>query len=114
MTTHDITHFQPGRAGGGIARRNDRALARQLVGLDRSRTYGLARIEASAQLEAARTHAVGYVGQQAMQATAMVSQLEGQLGQLCPLAVARLQAIADVTAMTMVGVVMDAGRRLGQ
>ena len=46
---------------------------------------------------------IGFVGQQAMQAVTMVSQLEGQLGQACPLAVTRLQGIADITALSMPG-----------
>lgn len=95
-----------------LVRSPGRALARQAAALDHCRQLGLARIEAQAQLEAARAHAVGYVGQQAMQAVAMVSQLEGQLGTMCPLAVTRLQGIADVTAMAIAQVVMDTGRRL--
>lgn len=92
--------------------RQDRALARSLGCLERSKTLGLARVESAAQLEAARAHAVGYVGQQAMQAVTMVSQLEGQLGTMCPLAVTRLQGIADITAMSIANVVMDAARKL--
>lgn len=100
--------------GSAVARRQDRALARQLAGMDRSTSYSLARLEHQAQVEAAKAHAVGYVGQQAMQAITMVSQLEGQLGQACPLAVTRLQGIADMTALAISQVVADSARRLGR
>lgn len=74
---------------------------------------GLARLEVQAQMESAKAHAVGYVGQQAMQAVTMVSQMEGQLGQACPLAVSRLQGIADMTALAIAQVVADSARKLG-
>lgn len=98
--------------GGLIQSRDERVLSRQLAHLERGRTVGIARLEVAAQVEAARVHAVGYVGQQAMQSVAMVSQLEGQLGQICPLAVSRLQGIADITALSIAQVVSDAHRRL--
>lgn len=101
-----------GSSGRAVGRREDRVLARQLDVLDRTQTYYLARIEAQAQLEAAKAHAVGFVGQQAMQAVTMVSQLEGQLGTVCPLAVTRLQGIADLTALSIAQVVSDTARRL--
>jgi hypothetical protein len=109
--TGSLVHVPTG-SGRALARREDRALARQLDGLGRSTSVGLARIEAQAQLEAARAHAVGYVGQQAMHAVTMVSQLEGQLAQACPLATTRLQGVADMTALSIAQVVADAARRL--
>lgn len=72
----------------------------------------MAVLEARARIEAARAQAIGYVGQQAMQAVAMVSQMEGQLAQLCPLATTRLQGIADMTAFSIAQVVGDTVRRL--
>jgi hypothetical protein len=96
------------------ARRADRALAHQLDGLERNKALGLARIEQRAQIEAAKAHAVGYVGQQGMQAVAMLSQMEGQLGQACPMAVTRLQGIADMTALSIAQVVADSARRMNQ
>lgn len=72
----------------------------------------VATLEAKAQVESTRIHAVGYVGQQALQAVAMVSQLEGQLAQICPLATTRLQGIADMTALAIAQTVGDASRRL--
>lgn len=100
-------------SGSFLDKREDRALSRLLTSLERSKAVGLARIEQQAQLEAAKAHAVGYVGSQAMQAIAMVSQMEGQLGQACPLAVTRLQGLADITALAMANVVSDAARKIG-
>lgn len=100
--------------GGLVARRDDRAVARAVSGLQRSTEIGLARLEHQAQIESAKAHAVGYVGQQAMQAVTMVSQLEAQLGQACPMAVSRLQGIADMTALSIAQVVADSARKLGR
>ena len=47
-----------------------------------------------------------------MQANALVSQLEGQLAQLVPLATTRLQAIGDMTALATVEIVQDTVRRI--
>ena len=99
-------------SGGFFDRRDDRILGRAIAGYERTKAVGLARIEQQAQIEAAKAHAVGYVGQQAMHAVTMVSQLEGQLGQACPLAVTRLQGIADMTALSIAQVVGDAARKI--
>lgn len=99
---------------GRAERHQDKAVSRALSGLERSTTVGLAKIEQQAQLETAKVHAVGYVGQQAMQAVTMVSQLEAQLGQACPLAVTRLQGLADMTALSMAQTVADASRKIGR
>lgn len=95
-------------------RRQSRAVTRQIGGLESSKAVGLARVEVQAELEAAKVHAIGYVGQQAMQAVTMVSQLEQQLGSACPLAVTRLQGIADMTALSVAQVVADSTRKIGR
>jgi hypothetical protein len=110
--TSDIIPVSSGITNYGT-RREDRALSRHLTGLERQKSVGLARIELQAELLAAKAHAIGYVGQQAMQAVTMVSQMEGQLGQACPLAVTRLQGIADMTALSIAQVVADSARRIG-
>ena len=107
-----MSDLSPMRYGAISMTRDDRVAMRQLATIDRSKQLRLARLEAQAQTEAARSHAVGYVGQQAMQAVAMVSQMEGQLGMMCPLAVSRLQGIADITALSIAHVVGEASRRL--
>lgn len=103
----------PSNSSSSLTAGRSRTTSRQITALDRAREVGLARIETRAQLEAAKAHAVGYIGQQAMQAVAMVSQTEQQLATMCPLAVTRLQAIADVTSMAIADVVMNARRHLG-
>jgi hypothetical protein len=89
-----------------------RTVSRALASIDRNKQLKLADIEARAELEAARAHAVGYVGQQAMHSVAMLSQLEGQLANICPLATTRLQGIADIAALGIAQVVVDSARRL--
>lgn len=102
----------PSGLTGAVERREDRALSRQLGSLDRSKSLAIARVEAGAQVAAARVHALGYVGQQGLQAVALLSQMEGQLGVVVPLAVTRLQAVADMTALTIAQEVGDTPRRL--
>jgi len=99
---------------GALERREDRALSRKLSALDRRRILTMADIEVKAQSQAARAHAVAYVGEQAMQTVAMLSQLEGQLGQICPLAVTRLQGIADMASLGIAEVVANAVREVSQ
>lgn len=103
----------PSRSLSGLVeRRESGVLRRNMAGLERSKVLGMARIEVQAELQATKVHAIGYVGQQAMQAVTMVSQLEGQLGQACPLAVTRLQGIADMTALSMAQVVAETTRKI--
>ncbi len=96
-----------------LSKREERTLGRQFSRLEQHRAVGMARIETQAQMESAKVHAIGYVGQQAMQAVTMVSQMEGQLGAACPLAVTRLQGIADMTALSIAQVVADTARKIG-
>jgi hypothetical protein len=74
----------PTGVGALVERKADRLARKQVEQLQRTKRVGLARLEMQAQLESARAQAVGYVGQQAMQTVAMVSQLEGQLGCCLP------------------------------
>jgi hypothetical protein len=108
------TEVAPTGVGALVERKADRLARKQVEQLQRTKRVGLARLEVQAQLESARAQAVGYVGQQAMQTVTMVSQLEGQLGAACPLAVSRLQGIADMTALSLAEVVSDAARKMGR
>ena len=92
----------------------DRQTNRQLTRLGHSTDLAIASVESKAQIEAAKVHAVSYVGSQAMHAVAMVSQLEYQLGQTCPMAVTRLQGIADITALSVAEVVAGSVRRIAR
>lgn len=109
-----MSNLIPSNGGSFADRREDKVVSRTLTGLERTKAVGMARIEVQAELEATKVHAIGYVGQQAMQAVTMVSQMEGQLGQACPLAVTRLQGLADMTALSMAQVVADAARKIGR
>lgn len=103
-----------GRGGDHLDRRGDAALARQLGALDRATEFGLARVEAQAQIEAHRVKAVGHVAQHGMQAVAMVSQLEAQLCQAVPHAAGRIQAIANTATLGVVNVITDATYRISK
>ena len=100
------------RYGGGLARRESRAVSRQLAQMGTRAQIALGRIEIEADLQAARVHSVAYVGKQAMQATAIVSELEGQLGQMVPRAKGRLQGIADITTLGLAEIVADTVRKV--
>jgi hypothetical protein len=102
----------PSPGDGLVATRGGRAASRF-----EQRTYvqtrmALAQIEQAADLQAARVEAVAYVGKQGMQAVAFVSQVEQQLAQLVPLATGRLQALADITALSVAEVVGDTVRKV--
>jgi hypothetical protein len=98
--------------GGGLAKRQSRALSRELSRLDSHGRYELARIGQEADLQAERIAAVGYVGKRAMHEMAMVSQLEVQLSSLVPAATCRLQGLGDLTALAMADVVGETVRRV--
>ncbi len=73
-----------------------------------------AQIQDEAELQVERVQAVGYVGQQGMQVVALVSQMEGNLANLVPLATSRLQAIGDIVALEVADVVSQTPRRVGR
>ncbi len=101
------------QTGHGLATRaNDRSVERFAGRVDANARKQLAIMGAEADLQVARVQAVGYVGQQAMQSVAMVSQLEGQLSELVPLATSRLQAIADMTALATAEVVASTVKKV--
>ena len=59
----------------------------------------ITRIQHNAVVTTARVQAQAWVGREALFAVADLSELEGQLGALCPLAVSRLEAIANMTTL---------------
>jgi hypothetical protein len=94
--------------------RQSGSTGRALSRLDERTQFGLAEIEAQAELQAARTAAVGYVAKRAMQEVAMLSQMELQLATLVPLATGRLQAIGDMAALEAAEIVGDTVRRVSR
>lgn len=93
-------------------RRGLRRAERALVCIGTQTQVGLAQIESEAELQMGRLLAVSYIGKRAMHEVAMVSQLEGQLAALVPLAASRLQAIGDIVALEAADVVADTVRRV--
>ena len=100
--------------GGGLSRFEDRSSIRSLSRLEADTEIRLARIEQQAMQQVAKVDAVAYVGRSGMQAVAVVSQFEQQLGTMCPMAVTRLQGIADMTALGVAEVVADTVRRVSR
>ncbi len=101
----------PSNGSFGLSR-DERSTNRALSRLRANTNVQIARLECAAEVEAVRVCAVGYVGKRALQEVTVLSQLEAQLATMCPMAVSRLQAIGDMTALAMADVVMDAVRRM--
>jgi hypothetical protein len=98
--------------GGGLAKRDSRAVRAELSRLDAHGRVELARINQQADLQAERIAAVGYVGKRAMHEVAMLSQLEVQLCTVVPAATGRLQGMGDLAALVMADVVTETVRRV--
>lgn len=84
-----------------------RRVSRGLSQLDGQAVLEHARIEQLAELQAAKVEAAAQVGGRAMQAVAVVTQLEQQLAQTVPLATSRLQAIGDIVSLAATEIVID-------
>jgi hypothetical protein len=74
----------------------------------------LGHVEMEADLQVARVHGLAHVGKQALFAVSMVSELEGQLGQMAPEARDRLAGIADITAFGIAELVAETPRRVSR
>jgi len=105
-----MSNIQPYRPSTLETRRVNKGLARLAV--DTGLT--IAGTEAKAEIEAAVIDGIAYVGQRAMQDVALLTQMEQQLASAVPLATSRLQAIGDMTALSMADVVAGTSRRLGR
>jgi hypothetical protein len=106
-----MSNIEPYQPRSGLASRSvHRAVAR----VQGQGSVRLARLETEAELQAAKAHAVAYVGRVAMQDVALLSQVEQQLAQAVPHASGRLAAIADLTAVALSEVVGDTVHRIGR
>ncbi len=105
---HDLSPYEPPN----LPRREDRDFKRSLARLDGRGRLELASIEQAAHLQAARVAAIGHVGKRAMHELTLVSQLEHGLSRLAPAASDRLQALADLTAISMAEVVSQTGQQV--
>lgn len=97
---------------GSPARRVSRQVTKCVAQIDAGTHVQLARIDSTAELQAAKVDAIASVSRKAMQAVALLTQMESQLAQAVPHASGRLAAIADLTAVAMNEVVVDASRRV--
>jgi hypothetical protein len=95
-----------------LTMRRVRGVGRELTTIDAQTEVAIAHVDSTSDVEAAKVDAVGSVGKRAMWIVADVSQVEQQLSQLVPLAVSRLQAIGDVTAITAAEIVADLSGKL--
>lgn len=103
--SNELETFRP---TGGLQRRVQRELQNMTVetGIESRR------IDAKAEIEAARVSAIASVSQRAMQEVAMVTKLERDLAETVPAAVGRLTSIGDMTQVAMGSTVMNAARRM--
>lgn len=67
----------------------------------------LSRLQQATIIQTARVQAQAYLGREAMFAVADISELEGQLATLCPIATTRLEMIANMTALSIARTVSD-------
>lgn len=72
----------------------------------------VANLAAEAHVETAKLDAIDHVTQRAMQGTAMLAQLEGQLAEAVPAAAFRLGQIGQAHTLTMIGEIHSFGRGL--
>lgn len=98
--------------GGMLAKRESRAVGRELSRLEGRGRLEMARINQQGDLQAERLAAIGYVGKRAMHEVTLLSQLEVQLSMLVPSASPRLVAIGDITALAMADVVAETVRKV--
>lgn len=97
------------RPSAGVQRR----VRRELTNLTVETGLAVRRVDARAEIEAAKVSAIASIGQRAMQEVAMVTKLERDLAETVPAAVARLTSIGDMTQIAMGALVLNAARRLG-
>ncbi len=95
-----------------IRRTEARQLARTLGSLEATVRLETAHIDAAAEVQAVRAHAIGLVARAGMQQVAIVSQVETCLAALVPLASGRLAAIGDMAALSIAEVVNDTRRQV--
>lgn len=95
-----MTNLQPFQDSG-------RALQGQGLRLPSPTSKSLARLQQATIVQTARVQAQAYLGREAMYAVADVSELEGQLAALCPLATSRLEVIANITALSIARTISD-------
>ena len=89
-----MTTLQQYQAGSGLAPSGQ-------TRMPASTTKALSRLQQQTILGTAQVQAKEYLGREAMYAVTALSELEGQLATMCPLATSRLEFIANTTAMSI-------------
>lgn len=107
-----MSNIQPYQGGGAVSPRQSRWLNKSLGNVEAGTSLGLAKIEATAEIQAVKTDAVTYVAGRAMHAVTMISTLETQLAQTCPQASGRLALIADLTSLSLADLVQQTAHRV--
>jgi hypothetical protein len=98
------------RPSGGLQRQVQRELMRLTVETGLSQ----ARIQAGAEIEAARLSALATIGTRAQEELALLVNQERLLAETVPEAAASLAYVREITLMSMGAVLIDAGRKLGR
>jgi hypothetical protein len=76
--------------------------------------HATARIQAGAEIEAARMAAIAAVGQRAQEELTLLVNRERMLAETVPDAEPGLLYLRDITQLAMAQSLMDAGRKLGR
>jgi len=103
-----MSELQPYRPSGGLSAFTRGTTGRALTRLEQQHLVRTASVRSEALVQEEKIEAVCQLGQWAQQGIALMTQLEQQLSQLVPLAASRLQAIGDLTTLSVSEVVADA------
>jgi hypothetical protein len=98
--------------GASVSRSFTRQVGRGLARIDGITSLDVARVQSREDIQNAQVEAMASVTQRGLQGVAFISQVEQQLGQTVPMAVGRLQAIADIGALGISQVIMDTANKL--
>lgn len=98
------------RPSSGLQRR----VQKDLIQITVETGLSQARIQASAEIEAAKLSAVATLGSRAQEDAAFLVNQERLLAETVPEAAASLQYIREITLMSMGSVLIEAGRKLGR
>lgn len=91
-----------------------RQVRRGLMSITVETGLSTARIQAGAEIEAARMSALANIGARAQEELALLVNQERMLAEAVPDAEPGLLYLRDITQLSMASVLMDAGRRLGR
>lgn len=92
----------------GLTRQVGRALDR----VDGQAAVDIARVEGTADVQAAQVDAMTAVTQRGLQGAAFITNVEMTLAEATPAAMMRLKMIGDTGSMALAGIVMDTATKL--